>query len=242
MPAKFQLYKDAAEKFRFRLLDKDGKIVAVGEAYQQHSSCINGIKSIQKNCTSNIEDLTVEDGPRIIHPKYQIFKDAAGEFRFHLKASNGEIIAESKGYKTKEECQSILDAVKSSCNAEIEDLTLPSTPAQETINAMGKLSTQQSTAQSVASTKVVFVGNKPPMNYVTAILTGLAASSTKSIILKARGQAITTAVDAAEITRRRFMKNLKVESIAIGTEAMPPREGETKPRMVSTIEIKLIEE
>src|SRR4030043_1281795 len=86
---------------------------------------------------------------------------------------------------------------------------------------------------------IVFVGNKMPMDYVLAIITGLSASDAKGITLKARGQAITTAVDAAEITRRRFLKDLKVSKIVIGTEEMPPREGDTRARMVSTIEIML---
>jgi archaea-specific DNA-binding protein len=86
---------------------------------------------------------------------------------------------------------------------------------------------------------VIFVGNKPPMSYVLAIITAFSQSNQKEITLKARGQAITTAVDVAEITRSRFLKELKVTSIAIGTAEMPPREGETKSRMVSTIEIAL---
>ena len=57
---------------------------------------------------------------------------------------------------------------------------------------------------------VIFVGNKPPMSYVLAIITSLSASNLKEITLKARGQAITTAVDVAEITRNRFVKDLKV--------------------------------
>jgi DNA-binding protein len=89
---------------------------------------------------------------------------------------------------------------------------------------------------------IVFVGNKMPMDYVLAIITGLSASNGKEITLKARGKAITTAVDAAEITRNRFLKDLKVSKIAIATEEMPPREGETRARMVSTIEIKLTKE
>jgi DNA-binding protein Alba len=78
-----------------------------------------------------------------------------------------------------------------------------------------------------------------PMDYVLAIITGMSASDAKEITLKARGQAITTAVDAAEITRNRFLKDLKVRKITIGTEEMPAREGETRSRMVSTIEIVL---
>jgi DNA-binding protein len=86
---------------------------------------------------------------------------------------------------------------------------------------------------------VIFVGNKPPMSYVLAIITSLSSSNADEITLKARGQAITTAVDVAEITRSRFLKDLKVSKIAIGTAEMPPREGENRPRMVSTMEITL---
>jgi archaea-specific DNA-binding protein len=57
---------------------------------------------------------------------------------------------------------------------------------------------------------VIFVGNKPPMSYVLAIMTSLSAGNLKEITLKARGQAITTAVDVAEIARNRFLKDLKV--------------------------------
>jgi len=86
---------------------------------------------------------------------------------------------------------------------------------------------------------VIFVGNKPPMSYVLAIITAFSSGANKEITLKARGQAITTAVDCAEITRNRFIKELKVTKVAIGTAEMPPREGETKSRMVSTMEITL---
>lgn len=86
---------------------------------------------------------------------------------------------------------------------------------------------------------IVFIGNKPPMDYVLAIITSLSAGNATEVTLKARGRAITTAVDAAEIARNRFIKDLKVSKIAIGTEEIPPREGENRSRMVSTIEITL---
>jgi DNA-binding protein Alba len=89
------------------------------------------------------------------------------------------------------------------------------------------------------NTGIVFIGRKPAMSYVLAIITSLSSSSAKEITLKARGQAITTAVDVAEITRSRFLKELKIGKISIGTEEMPPREGQTRPRMVSTMEISL---
>lgn len=86
---------------------------------------------------------------------------------------------------------------------------------------------------------VIFVGSKPPMNYVLAVITSFSGSNAKEVTLKARGQAITTAVDVAEIAKSRFLKDLKVSKISIGTEEMPPREGENRSRMVSTMEIIL---
>jgi len=87
--------------------------------------------------------------------------------------------------------------------------------------------------------EIMFVGMKPPMSYVLAIITVFSRSNIKEVTLKARGQAINTAVDAAEIVRNRFMKELNVNKINIGTEELPPREGESKNRNVSTIEITL---
>jgi archaea-specific DNA-binding protein len=80
------------------------------------------------------------------------------------------------------------------------------------------------------------------MDYVLAVITRLSAGDAKEVILKARGRAITTAVDVAEITRNRFLKDLKISKISIGTEEMPAREGENRARMVSTIEITLTKE
>ncbi len=73
MPAKFQVYKDEAGKYRFRLRAENNEIIAAGEAYEQHASCLKGIKSIQKNCNSEVEDLTTE-GERITNPKYQLYR------------------------------------------------------------------------------------------------------------------------------------------------------------------------
>ena len=96
--------------------------------------------------------------------------------------------------------------------------------------------------EMVEKSGIVFIGSKTPMDYVLAVITRLSAGDAKEVVLKARGQAITTAVDVAEITRSRFVKDLKVSRIVIGTEEMPAREGENRTRMVSTIEITLTKE
>ena len=82
----------------------------------------------------------------------------------------------------------------------------------------------------------VYIGSKPVMNYVLAVITNFNSSDAKEVTLKARGRAITTAVDVAEVTRSRFMKDLKVSAITIGTEELQREDG---MRNVSTIEIKL---
>jgi DNA-binding protein len=86
---------------------------------------------------------------------------------------------------------------------------------------------------------VVYIGSKPVMNYCLAVLTSL-QSKGSNVALKARGRAISTAVDVAEVTRTRFMKDLSVEKIEIGTEEMKSMEGQT--RNVSTITIVLKKE
>ena len=90
-----------------------------------------------------------------------------------------------------------------------------------------------------SDSNIIYVGRKPPMNYVLGIVTAFSGSEVKDVTVKARGQAITTAVDAVEIARRRFVKEMTVANIAIGTEEMPPREGESNVRNISSIEITL---
>jgi len=85
----------------------------------------------------------------------------------------------------------------------------------------------------------VYIGRKPTMNYVLAVITNFNSLDTKEVAIKARGQAISTAIDVVEIVTRRFMKDLNVSKISIGTEEMPPREGENRNRNISTIEIIL---
>ena len=84
---------------------------------------------------------------------------------------------------------------------------------------------------------VVYIGRKPVMSYVLAIITYFNTPDAKEVVLKARGRAITTAVDVAEITRRRFMDKAQVSNIEIGTEEITEEGGRT--RAVSTMEITL---
>jgi len=83
---------------------------------------------------------------------------------------------------------------------------------------------------------VIYIGNKPPMSYVLAVVTQFNSGSTE-VVIKARGRAISRAVDAAEITRNRFVHDAVVKEIRIGTETITNEEGRTSN--VSSIEISL---
>jgi uncharacterized protein YegP (UPF0339 family) len=122
LSAKYQVYKDVAGKFRFRLRAANNKIVAVSQGYENKAGCINGVKSVQNNCQSQVEDKTVAD-KMLSDPKYELFVDKALKFRFNLIAANGQVIASSEGYNSKQGCMRGIESVKNSCSAVIEDLT-----------------------------------------------------------------------------------------------------------------------
>ena len=92
------------------------------------------------------------------------------------------------------------------------------------------------TAKEESEENVIYVGNKPPMSYVLAVVTQFNSGSSE-VVIKARGRAISRAVDAAEITRNKFVTDAKVKEIRIGTESITNEEGRTSN--VSSIEISL---
>jgi DNA-binding protein len=84
---------------------------------------------------------------------------------------------------------------------------------------------------------VIYVGQKPPMSYVLAVMTQFNTGGSDEVILKARGRSISTAVDTAEIVRNRFVTDAKLQEIKISTESVTNEEGRTSN--VSAIEIIL---
>lgn len=83
---------------------------------------------------------------------------------------------------------------------------------------------------------VIYVGRKPVMNYALAVMNCFNQRSLDEVVLRARGRAISTTVDVAEVTKRLHIKDLNV-GVNIGTEQLPQVEGGT--RNVSTMEIIL---
>ena len=105
--------RNVASGIKFDLKATNGQVIATSEVYTTEAACRNGIESVMKNAPiANVEDQTVENFEAVTHPKFEMYADKAGEFRFRLKARNGEIIATSEGYKTKDSCENGIASVK----------------------------------------------------------------------------------------------------------------------------------
>lgn len=98
---------------KFNLKAGNGEIIATSEVYSSESACKNGIESVRKNAPiANLEDQTVEGFETLTNPKFEVYTDKAGEFRFRLKARNGEIIAVSEGYTRRSSCLNGIESVR----------------------------------------------------------------------------------------------------------------------------------
>ena len=99
--------------FVFNLKAGNGEVIAVSEVYTTEKACLSGIESVRKNAVeAKLEDQTVEGFEKVTNPKFEVYVDKAGEFRFRLKARNGEIIAVGEGYKAKASCLNGIDSIR----------------------------------------------------------------------------------------------------------------------------------
>lgn len=98
---------------KFDLKAANGEVIATSEVYASDAACKNGIASVQKNApAAAVENQTVEGYATEKNPKFEIYTDKAGEFRFRLKATNGQIIAVSEGYKAMASCMNGIESVR----------------------------------------------------------------------------------------------------------------------------------
>ena len=98
---------------KFDLKAGNGEVIATSEVYTTMGACKKGIASVKKNAAvAAVEDQTQEGFAKEKNPKFEIYKDKAGEFRFRLKATNGQVIATSEGYKAMKSCTNGIESVK----------------------------------------------------------------------------------------------------------------------------------
>ena len=99
--------------YKFNLKASNGQVIATSEIYDSESGCKSGIESVKKNAPiAPVEDQTVDGFVAEKCPKFEVYKDKAGEFRFRLKAGNGQIIAVGEGYTTRANCINGIESVK----------------------------------------------------------------------------------------------------------------------------------
>ncbi len=107
--------------YNFNLKAANGATIAVSETYESLSACRNGVQSVINSAqAANFEDQTVAGYEVAKHPKFELYKDKAQQFRFRLKARNGEIVATGESYTTKSNCKNgIRSIIKNVVDAKI---------------------------------------------------------------------------------------------------------------------------
>lgn len=105
--------KETKTGVKFDLKASNGEVIVTSEVYQSEDACKKGIASVKKNApVAAVEDQTEEGYAQEKNPKFEIYHDKAGEFRFRLKAANGQVIAASEGYKALAGCKNGIESVR----------------------------------------------------------------------------------------------------------------------------------
>ena len=117
------IVKEAKTGFMFNLAAANGQVIGSSEIYSGKAACLNGVESVRKNApAANIEDQTVANFEEAKNPKFEIYTDKAGEFRFRLKARNGEPILASEGYTRKDSCLNGVESVRKNADSPIQEV------------------------------------------------------------------------------------------------------------------------
>lgn len=117
---KFVITKAADGRFMFNLKAANNYIIATSGMYTTLAACKTGIESVATNAPiAPVEDQTLKNCETLTNPKFELYRDKGGEFRFRLNARNGEGIAVSQGYKSKASCKNGIESVRTNCVAPV---------------------------------------------------------------------------------------------------------------------------
>ena len=110
---KFVIKPAKSGGYVFNLKAGNGEVIANSEVYNSLDACKNGVESVKNNApVAALEDQTAEGFATEKNPKFEMYTDKAGEFRFRLKAKNGQIIATGEGYKAKAGCRNGIESIR----------------------------------------------------------------------------------------------------------------------------------
>ena len=102
-----------ATGWKFNLKADNGEVIAASEVYETLAACRKGVESVRKAAAScKVEDQTAADQKALTNPKYEVYRDRAGEYRFRLKSRNGQIVAVSEGYAAHNVCLNGVESVR----------------------------------------------------------------------------------------------------------------------------------
>ncbi len=117
------MIREKNEKYSFRLKAGNGEVIATSQMYKSLQTCKAGIASVRLNAVAaNLEDQTQEGFAVQKHPKFEVYQDNAGEYRFRLKAKNGQSIAASEGYKALKSCLNGIESVRKNAPDAAEEM------------------------------------------------------------------------------------------------------------------------
>ena len=113
--------RSVSSGIKFDLKAANGQVILTSEVYTTPAACLRGIASIRKNAPiAGTEDRTAADFVPAVNPRFELYRDSAGLFRFRLKAKNGKIIGVSDSYTTRAGCENGMESVrKNAAKAEI---------------------------------------------------------------------------------------------------------------------------
>ena len=114
------IMKTVATGIKFDLVAGNGEVVATSEVYASRAACRKGIQSVITNApAAKLEDQTLPQGG-LTNPKFELYRDRAGDYRFRLRSRNGGIIAVSEAYSSKNACLDGVESVRQ--NAKTEEI------------------------------------------------------------------------------------------------------------------------
>lgn len=112
--------RESKAKFYFNLKADNGEIILTSEGYNREASCLQGVESVRTNApVASVEDQTIEGFKKETNPKFEVYVDKAGEFRFRLKARNGQIIGVSEGYKAKASAVKGIESIRKNSASDV---------------------------------------------------------------------------------------------------------------------------
>ena len=112
MAGKFVI-RETGTGTKFDLKAGNGEVILSSEVYASLTACKKGVESVRNNApVAAVEDQTVEGFAVAKNPKFEVYLDKKGEYRFRLKAKNGQVIATGEGYKAKPGCLKGIESAK----------------------------------------------------------------------------------------------------------------------------------